>query len=80
MQTHKTCELKGDDFINIKILRVKALLNQKQLAKKLDVNQGTVSRWENGETKPSKKYIKKMTRIFGCTADELMGDAMDGSD
>ncbi len=54
-------------------------MNQKQLAEKLDVNQGTVSRWENGETKPSKKYIKKMVELFGCTVDELMGDVADGT-
>lgn len=73
MQTHKMCDLKWGDFINIKILRAKANLNQKQLAKKLDVNQGTVSRWETNEMKPSKKYIKRLCKIFGCTVDELMG-------
>lgn len=66
-------------LINVKNLRLRALLTQKQLAKKLDVNQGTVSRWENQEIKPAKKYIKKMTRIFGCTVDELMGGGSDGA-
>lgn len=47
-------------------------LLQVDLAKKLEVDQGTVSNWERGRTKPYKKYIKKMARMFGCTVDELL--------
>lgn len=47
-------------------------LLQVDLAKKLEVDQGTISNWERGVTKPYKKYIRKMIRIFGCTEDELL--------
>lgn len=47
-------------------------LLQVDLAKKVEVGQGTVSKWECGVTKPCKKYLKKMTRLFGCTEDALL--------
>lgn len=72
MQTHKTCD-KEMILINVKALRVKANITQQQLAKKLDVNQGTVSRWENNGMKPAKKYIKKLCKTLGCSVEELMG-------
>lgn len=67
------CAIKEVIKINIKLQRVKANLTQKQLSKKIDVNQGTISRWENNEMKPAKKYIKKLCKILDCTVEELMG-------
>lgn len=64
--------------INIKSFRIKANLLQSELAERLEVNQSAVSHWENGDTKPCKKYVEKMCVLFGCTVDELMGDVADG--
>lgn len=47
-------------------------LLQVDLAKKVEVDQGTVSNWERGVTKPCKKYLKKMARLFHCTEDDLL--------
>lgn len=58
--------------MNIRYYRELNGLLQVDLAKKLEVDQGTVSNWERGVTKPYRKYLKKMARIFGCTVDDLL--------
>lgn len=60
--------------MNIKNLRLKAGLTQVQLAKKMNVDQAAVSRWESGETKPMRKYHKKLAKVLGCTVDELLSE------
>lgn len=76
MKSH-ICEiLRGaDNITKFSFYRKQAGIKQKELAKKLNVDQGAISHWENGRNKPSQKYIKKLCRIFGCTAEELMGEA-----
>lgn len=59
-------------MLSIKKLRVAAGLTQVQFAKKLNVDQSTVSLWESGKSKPHKKLHKKMAKILGCTVDELL--------
>ena len=56
---------------NLKKLRLAAGLRQIDVAKKMNVDQGCVSKWENGETRPSRKYHKKLARLYKCTVDEL---------
>lgn len=58
--------------MTLKELRNNAGLRQIDVAKKLDVDQAAVSKWENGETKPSRKYHKKLAKLYGCTVDELL--------
>lgn len=58
--------------MNIKARRLEAGLTQAQLAKKLNVDQTAVSRWESGETKPLKKYHKKLAKVLGCSVEELL--------
>ena len=38
-------------------VRAKLALSQEQLAKALNVSFATINRWEQGHTKPSKRYI-----------------------
>lgn len=52
-------------------LRDNAGLRQVDVAKKLDVDQSAVSRWESGDTRPSRKYRKKLAKLYGCTVDDL---------
>lgn len=58
--------------MNIKKLRIAAGLTQVQFAKKLNVDQSTVSLWESGKSKPQRKLHKKMAKLLGCTVDELL--------
>lgn len=55
--------------------REKAGLRQVDVAKKLNVDQTAVSKWENGGNPISRKYQKKLARLYGVTVDELIGGA-----
>lgn len=58
--------------MSIRTLRLKAGMTQQEVAKKVDVDQAAVSNWEKGRNPPLPKYQKKLCRIFGCTAAELL--------
>jgi len=58
---------------NIKDLRIKKGLTQKELADELFVTAQAVSRWENNEVEPSISTIKQMAKIFGVQSDEILG-------
>ena len=62
----------------MKELRLAAGLRQVDVAKKLDVDQGAVSKWESGETRPSRKYHKKLARLYGVAVDELVQSLVPG--
>lgn len=53
--------------------RVRVGLNQDELAEKLGLkSRATVASYENGGEIPASKLVS-MTRIFGCSADYLLG-------
>lgn len=56
----------------VKSERVRAGMNQDDLAEKMGVSRFTVGNWENGATVRSDHLIR-MTEIFGCSADYLLG-------
>lgn len=51
--------------------RMMAGLRQIDVAKKMNVDQAAVSKWESGETKPSRKYHKKLAKLYKCSVEEL---------
>jgi len=51
------------DKEEIKALRTKMKLTQKQLADTLGVDTGTVSRWERGEKRPSQLARRQLARL-----------------
>lgn len=51
--------------------RMMAGLRQIDVAKKMNVAQASVSKWESGETKPSRKYHKKLAKLYKCSVEEL---------
>lgn len=58
---------------NIKELRTKKGMTQKDLADVLNVTPQAVSRWENNEVEPSLSTINQMAELFECSIDELFG-------
>lgn len=65
--------------MSLKELRERVHLRQVDVAKKLDVDQAAVSKWETGETKPSRKYHKKLAKLYGVTVEELFDNGIDHS-
>lgn len=58
--------------MSIKLKRIKALMSQKDLAKRLGVTQGLISQWETGKVHPRATMLPKLADILGCTVDELL--------
>jgi len=46
-------------------------MRQTELAAAMDVNQPTISMWENGGSAPIAEKLPKLARILGCTIDDL---------
>jgi transcriptional regulator with XRE-family HTH domain len=58
--------------LNIKNLRTKNNMTQKELADKLFVTSQAVSRWENGEVEPSISTMTEIAKIFNISIDVLV--------
>lgn len=58
----------------IKTLRKKTGMTQEALAKKLDVIQQQIHRWESGGRNPSLKTLTKLSKIFNVSLDTLILD------
>ena len=54
--------------------RERAGLRQIDVAKKMNVDQAAVSKWENGENRISRKYHKRLARLYGVPVDDLLAD------
>lgn len=50
------------------------LATQEGLARAVGVTAGTISSWERGKTRPSKRLRKRLARVLGCEPDDLLGD------
>ena len=57
---------------NLKSLRKASGLSQKALAGALEVDQRTVSAWENGICEPSFEILARLCEIFDETFDGLL--------
>lgn len=56
----------------IRKLRIKLNLEQKELAKILNVHKGTVSNWENNNRNPDNEMLLKIASYFKVTTDYLL--------
>ena len=52
--------------------RTKKGFTQKEIAEKMGVAPSCVAQWESGVRKPDLINLKKLTKILGCTADDLL--------
>ncbi len=57
----------------LKECRIEKQLNQKEVAKKLNITQQTYSDYETGRTNPDIDSLIKIANILGVTADYLLG-------
>lgn len=56
---------------NVKKLREKAGITQKEFADLLEVGQSTVAMWETGENAPRTDKLPKIAEILQCSIDDL---------
>ena len=65
---------------NLRHLRIsrKPYLSQQMLAKKLEVTQKSISRYEPGKCLPPPCVMVAMAECFGTTTDALLGDRLPG--
>lgn len=61
-------------MLRLREFRERAGLRQVDVAKKMNVDQAAVSKWESGENGISQKYHKKLAKLYGVTVDELLSD------
>ncbi len=59
-------------MFNLKTIRRKQLISQKELSKMVGVSQGAISQWETGESSPRAEYLPRLADILGCTIDDLL--------
>lgn len=59
----------GDKILQ---LRKKNGLSQEQLGEKVDVTRQTISNWELGETASNPEQLKKMSKAFNVSIDEIL--------
>lgn len=53
--------------------RENAGLSQHEVARRLGINQATVSYWESGKTTPRGTLLVKVADLYCCSIDKLMG-------
>jgi len=57
---------------NLKLLRKTFKISQKELAQQLNVDQRTISAWENNVCEPSFSTLLQLCEIFNETVDSLL--------
>ncbi len=57
---------------SFKINRLKKGYTQIEVAKKMNVDKSTVSKWENGESVPRVDKLKFLSVLYDCSVDELL--------
>lgn len=57
----------------IKSLREKLELTQAEVARRLGISRAGVNAWEMGLSVPSTQYVVELAKIFGVSADYLLG-------
>lgn len=58
---------------NIRSERVRKRMTQAQFASEVGVAESTVRDWESGRSDPNMSSIVRMTQIFGCSSDYVIG-------
>lgn len=77
MYLTKKQQRKGGEELSVTSDRIFSLLQergieQKEFARQIGVSDKTVSAWKTGRAKSFTKYLPKITKFLGITADELL--------
>ena len=75
---HQTCNERGQRMENhlaenIRSARKRAGLTQEQLADRLGITLGTVSKWERGASEPEIGFLMDLAEVFRISVDALIG-------
>lgn len=72
----KVCYYIGEvaNMNKIKLLREELNISQEELANKLGLSKGIISLYENGKRKPSFDILNKLSKIFNCSIDYIIGN------
>lgn len=65
---------------NIRDARKRMGLTQEQLADRLGITLGTVSKWERGASEPEIGFLMELAEVFRISVDALIGFSMKGGD
>lgn len=58
--------------MSFKSQRKKAGLTQMEAAKALGISDAAVNQWETGKTMPTGLRLIEVSKLYGCTVDELL--------
>ena len=59
---------------SIKEIRLKNKLSKVEMAKKLDVSEGTIRMWESGKNEPRMGMVEKISDLFNVSKGYLLGE------
>ena len=65
---------------NIRSCRKNLGLTQEQLAERLGITLGTVSKWERGSSEPDLGFLMELAGLFHVSVDALIGFSLHGTD
>ena len=64
-------------MIRLLELRTEKELSQRDMAKVLNISQGTYNNWENSNTQPSIEQLIALSKFFGVSVDYIIGNSDD---
>jgi len=59
----------------LKAIRKKFNMTQKDMAKRLNISQQTVAKWESGKIEPSLKHMREIALLFSTSVDDLLDNS-----
>lgn len=59
---------------SIKEIRLNNRLSKVEMARKLDVSEGTIRMWESGRTEPRMGMVEKISSLFNVSKGYLLGE------